>query len=271
VNARSLRSACCTLASVRVSLPNVIVSVVVVGAGACAAGQSMSRAASPSPPSTPSVSGPALTSLAATVESEEATGSLIGGTELLPPGHPPMGGSAPVAAARLPPGHPPTDSMMAPGGWVGPTASAPESSPLEWKAPERWQPTANASRMRLATYRVPRLPSDSEDAELSVMQAGGSVDTNVERWMGQFDAAGQKTARHAIRKVGPLDVTVVEVQGTYSGGMGTDVSPRPGWALLGAIVPTEGMPCFFKLTGPARSVLAARSEFDALTASLAPR
>ena len=270
MNVRSLRSACCTLASARVSLPNVIVSVVVVGAGACAAGQSMSRLASPSPSSTPSVSGPALTSLAATVESEEATGSLIGGMELLPPGHPPMGGSAPVAAAGLPPGHPPTDSMTQ-GGSVGPTASVPESSPLEWKAPERWQPMANASRMRLATYRVPRLPSDSEDAELSVMQAGGSVDANVERWTGQFDPAGQKTARHAIRKVGPLDVTVVEVQGTYSGGMGTDVSPRPGWALLGAIVPTEGMPCFFKLTGPARSVLAARAEFDALTASLAPR
>jgi hypothetical protein len=273
MSTRSSSSAYRSLARAHVSLPNVIISVVIVSAGACAAGQSLSGATSTSPSSSRTVSGPVVSPVAAMHEREEETGDLTGGTELLPVGHPPIGGSASMAAAELPPGHPPVDSTVAQAGSVTPTPSAPESSPLDWKAPERWQPVASASRMRLATYRIPRLPSDSEDAELSVVQAGGSVDANVARWMGQFDAAGQKTARHATRKVGPLDITVVELQGTYSGGMGTDASPRAGWALLGAIVPTstDGMPCFFKLTGPARSVLAARAEFDALTASLAPR
>lgn len=124
--------------------------------------------------------------------------------------------------------------------------------------------------MRLATYRVPRADGDKDDAELSVTQAGGSVDANVERWIGQFDAEGQKTAKRTTRKVGSLDVTIVEVQGTYSGGMGKAPAAGEKWALLGAIVGTPGMPHFFKLTGPAKTVLAARGELDALVSSVKP-
>jgi len=125
--------------------------------------------------------------------------------------------------------------------------------------------------MRLATYTVPRAPGDAIDAELSITRAGGSVDANADRWIGQFDAAGQQAAKKTSRKVGTLDVLVVEVQGTYSGGMGRDSTPQAGWALLGAIASTPDMPHFFKLTGPAKSVLAARKEFDALIGSLVQR
>jgi hypothetical protein len=122
--------------------------------------------------------------------------------------------------------------------------------------------------MRIATYRVPRASGDAEDAELSVVQAGGSVEANAQRWLGQFDEAGQKSAKRSVRHVGTLEVSIVDVQGTYSGGMGPDTSPKAGWALRGAIVALPGAPCFFKLTGPAKSVAAAAAEFDALIASL---
>ncbi len=64
---------------------------------------------------------------------------------------------------------------------------------------------------------------------------------------------------------------MVEVQGGYSGGMVKDASTTSGWGLLGAIVSTPGMPHFFKLTGPAKSVSAARDEFDAMMASVVLR
>jgi hypothetical protein len=171
----------------------------------------------------------------------------------------------------LPPGHPPVDQMDPAGLQVPPLGGTAPKPSLEWQAPERWQLVPNASTMRLATYRVPRAPGDAVDAELSITQAGGSVEENANRWIGQFDTASQKSAKRAARKVGPLDVTWVEVQGTYSGGMVKDASSGSGWALLGAIVSTPGMPHFFKLTGPAKSVLAARGEFDSLIASLALR
>jgi hypothetical protein len=89
--------------------------------------------------------------------------------------------------------------------------------------------------------------------------------------MGQFDAVGQKSAKRSTRRVGPLEVTVIEAQGAYSGGMVKDASSGSGYALLGAIVSTPGMPHFFKLTGPARTVMAARAEFDQLIGSLVQR
>jgi hypothetical protein len=141
-------------------------------------------------------------------------------------------------------------------------------TPLDWHAPPRWQLVPNASRFRLATYRIPHAAGDPDDAELSVTQAGGSVEANAERWIGQFDAAGQKTAKRTPRRVGSLDVTVIEAQGTYSGGMVKDAASGSGYALLGAIVSTPGMPHFFKLTGPAKTVQAARSEFDQMIGGL---
>jgi hypothetical protein len=189
--------------------------------------------------------------------------------EELPPGHPSVRapGSMP-GAGDLPPGHPPID----PSG-TSPSEgelAAPAPSSLSWTAPARWQKVPNPSTMRLATYRVPHVPGDDEDPELSVSQAGGAVDANAARWVSQFDAAGQKTAKQTVRKVGNLEVTIVEAEGTFSGAMGRERDAEPGWALLGAIVATPGMPHFFKLTGPAKSVAAARTEFDALVGSLQP-
>jgi hypothetical protein len=252
------------MTNIRLSLPTVLVLLAVVGAGAFAAGQSTSSG-SASFSGQSNAAPPAEPAPAAVPENEDPTEN----NELLPPGHPPTAGSA---AAELPAGHPPVDSRdRARAQPAVPGAPVRDDAPLEWKAPARWQLVPNANSMRIATYRVPRAPGDSDDAELSIVQAGGSVDANAERWIGQFDSPSQRSAKRSTRKVGTLEVAIVEAQGTYSGGMGKEGSSRAGWALLGAIVPTPNMPCFFKLTGPAKSVSAARGEFDTLIASLVAR
>lgn len=183
----------------------------------------------------------------------------------LPPGHPPMTGD-------LPPGHPGIDPSAAGPSPTGQAAagSGESASPLTWKVPARWQVMPNTSSMRIATYRVPRAAGDSADADVSVTQAGGAVAANVDRWVGQFDEEGQKTAKQSTRKIAGLDVTVVEVKGTYGGGMGGGGSTT-GWALLGAIVATPGTPHFFKITGPGKTVASAKGELDTLLASLQPQ
>jgi hypothetical protein len=226
--------------TVRLNLPTVGVLLAIVGSGAFAAGQSLA----PTPAVTVSPSPPEPASLPLDMNE----------TESLPPGHPPVDSVGESALQMMP----------------DPSGEAPTKS-LEWHAPERWQLAPNASTMRLATYRVPRVPGDSADAEMSITQAGGSVEANADRWIGQFDAAGQKTAKRSTRTVGSLQVTIVEVQGTYLGGMVKDASSSSGWALLGAIAATPGMPHFLKLTGPAKTVMAARAEFDEMIASLASK
>lgn len=147
---------------------------------------------------------------------------------------------------------------------------------IGYDAPASWQKVESPSKMRKATFKIPRAAGDSEDAELSVMSAGGSVDMNIERWAGQFGKKGADVTRTA-RKVGDLAVTLVEVKGVYAGsGMpGADPGPpKEGWALLGAIVvgpgasPGPSGTTFFKMTGPEKTVAAAKPDFDKFVGSM---
>jgi len=126
--------------------------------------------------------------------------------------------------------------------------------------------------MRIATYRVPRASGDTEDGDVSVSQAGGSLEANIARWKGQFDPTSRAAKDDVTRKIGPLTVTIVDVKGNLLGssmpGMPSS-GPKTGWMLLGAIVEVPGKdPTFFKLTGPAATIESARGELDALVGSL---
>ena len=177
----------------------------------------------------------------------------------LPPGHPPI-------KNKLPTGHPVIGSISAvPSLMLPPGSGAPT---IEWSVPKRWVPYPNTTAMRLATYRVPKSYGDVEDPEMSVMRAGGDVDSNAARWISQFDEPSRASAKRTTKRVGAFDVTIVEVQGTFTTMQG---EPEPDWALLGAIVNTPGAAHFFKLTGPKKSVEDTRAEFDALVGSFKPK
>jgi hypothetical protein len=132
------------------------------------------------------------------------------------------------------------------------------------------------SQMRAAEYGI----EGDETAELTVFffgaNMGGDTDANIKRWMEQVTQPdGKDTAKRAVRKqrkVGPTDVTTIEVQGTYSGGMGMPGSTAPvsqeNALLLGAIASGPAGPVFFKLVGPKASVERARGAFDDMISSL---
>lgn len=239
---------------VRFSLTTLLAVAMLVGAGSFAAGRSFAPAAPPppiaeSPPQQPPMGGGGLMG-----PSGPGGGPGMGGmgSEGLPPGHPPTGAGDPAAVMGMAPG-----------------AADVAPSALSWTAPPRWQQVPNASTMRLATYRVPHAPGDAEDPELTITQAGGSVEANAQRWIGQFGPEGAKTAKQSTRTVGTLAIAIVEVEGKFVSGMGREGREEERWAMLGAIVQTPGMPHFFKLTGPVKSVKAAHAEFDALIGSVA--
>jgi hypothetical protein len=180
-----------------------------------------------------------------------ASSALTGGAEAQPWG------------ASLPPNHPPIGGTPSP---QAPLASAPDDPPaLAWRTPDAWLEAPSPSTMRLATYRVPG------GVEVSISRAGGATEANLQRWTSQFDDIGHEA--RAEKTVHGLHVVTVDVAGTYVGGgtaMGGPAEPRHDWALVGAIVETRGSPYFFKMTGPAGAVRAARPAFDKLVASIAP-
>lgn len=157
-------------------------------------------------------------------------------------------------------------------------ATAPAARPggaITWDAPASFAKVEHPSSMRKATYHAPKVGSDTEPPELAVTVVGGSIDANIDRWVGQFDPGAKETLTRSTRKVGAHEVTLVEMRGTFQGGgpmMGgaAAAGPKAGWALLAAIVPDGDMSWFFKMTGPEASVTAARADFDALVASFRP-
>jgi hypothetical protein len=177
-------------------------------------------------------------------------------------------GFAGNTTGALPPGHPSIAGSSNDMSGVPPMADTPKPAQF-WVVPPTWKALPNPSTMRLATYRIPRAEGDTQDTDLSVVQAGGTADANIDRWLGQFDRAGKDT--RTIKIVRGMRVTIVEVQGAYlGGGMTADNQPasNPEWALLAAIVETPGTPTFFKMVGPVKSVAAARTAFGALLASV---
>ena len=115
------------------------------------------------------------------------------------------------------------------------------------------------------------------DAQLVVFYfgpgQGGDALSNAKRWAGQFHqpGGGDPVAAMKTREidVGGLKVTLVEVRGTYAGGMGgTAAGQKPGHQLLGAIVAGPDANWFFKLTGPETTVTNQRAAFEGLIRSL---
>ena len=84
---------------------------------------------------------------------------------------------------------------------------------------------------------------------------GGGVKANVDRWMGQFQDAKNKKVE--TKEVGGVNVTYVRATGTFlSGRPFGPKTPKPGYALLGAIIEGKEGAIFVKMTGPEAAVQA---------------
>ena len=149
---------------------------------------------------------------------------------------------------------------------------------LTFSAPAGWKATGPSSSMRVAQFVLPRAAGDSGDAELVVYYFGGSggtVDANIERWLGQMQQPDGKpssaVAKRGTRTINGLKVTLVDVGGTYVAEMTPGSAQRhhsPNFRLRAAVIETANGPYFIKLTGPAKTIAASEKSFEAFLSSL---
>lgn len=186
------------------------------------------------------------------------------------------GGSGDAQTRPLPPGHPPIGDSGGPPGPPGPPPSR-GGADLTWKSPAGWTEETPSSSMRRAQYRI---PGPGGPGELAVFYfgpgQGGDAQANAARWAAQFRRPDGRPAGEAAKtrevKVGGIRVTLVEVTGTYVGGMGSGPSgtERPNYMLLGAIAQGPDANWFFRATGPQPTLEAQRTAFDELVRSIRP-
>ncbi len=127
--------------------------------------------------------------------------------------------------------------------------------PADWA----WIPVTSA--MRKAQLR-PGGPDDGAEVTFFYFTgAGGDVDSNVKRWLGQFKSK-EGAEKVDAKTLNGVKVTFVTTEGTYSSGMpGGPVTPKGDYALNGAIMDAGDGSVFVKFTGPEKLVKGAHDKF----------
>jgi len=139
-----------------------------------------------------------------------------------------------------------------------------QKSELKFKVPAGWVEEERTSSMRVAQYKLPRAPGDTEDASLVLYYfgpgQGGSTAANIDRWIGQMkqeDGGAAKGAKDEHLVANGLKVTMVDASGTYvaetAPGSGT-FNNKPAYRLRAAVVETPNGSYFVKLVGPEKTV-----------------
>jgi hypothetical protein len=174
-------------------------------------------------------------------------------------------------ACSTPPTIVSTNSSQAPASPAPPSGS---QGDLRLKAPDGWVSERPSSSMRVSQYQLPAAQGDSEAASLVVYYfgagQGGSVDANLERWIGQMQTADGRPAKGAAKTetttVNGMKVTLLDVAGTYAGGDmgggGGAPSSKPNFRMRAGVIETPRGAYFIKLVGPEKTVARWDSSFQ---------
>lgn len=192
-----------------------------------------------------------------------------GGADEAPGGTPPSAAATERSAATLPiPGQP----------GQAPSGNSPMSGSgrVVWSVPEGWTEQPPSSKMRIAQYVVdgPDGPGECVVFYFGPNQGGDSM-ANAQRWAGQFSQPDGRSSVELMTMTevegSHLPVRVVEVTGTYEGGMTMSqqpFEPKTGYMLLGGIADGPDAPWFFKFTGPEATIRGQKEAFVELMTSV---
>lgn len=146
---------------------------------------------------------------------------------------------------------------------------------LTGEVPTEWTSEEPDSSMRLLQMAVPGAPEHPE-AEMVVYYfgpgQGGSVEANVDRWRSQFAGPEGGPVEPEISRfeASGMPVTVVELTGTYTRGVGTGAAgpARSEQTLVAAVLESDRGSLFIQLHGPRATVALHREVFADFLRSL---
>ncbi len=125
---------------------------------------------------------------------------------------------------------------------------------ISFEAPSSWKSSPPSSNMRKAQFSA--TDSSGKIAEIVFFHFGlnsGGVQANVDRWMKQFEDPQDQSTENV--KIGEAKVTYAQAHGTFlSGRPFGPKTPKPGYALVAAIIEGKEGAVFIKMTGPKSAV-----------------
>ena len=148
---------------------------------------------------------------------------------------------------------------------------------LTLTAPEKWERQKPSSNIVEHEFSVPASDGDENPGRITVMGAGGSVQANVDRWIGQFtqpDGSNTKDrAKDKTIKVGGREVHIIDISGTYKDQRGpfsqAPAVEREKYRMLAAIITDKQLGNYFvKFYGPQQTVADHEKAFMSMIDSL---
>jgi hypothetical protein len=126
-----------------------------------------------------------------------------------------------------------------------------------------------------AEFAIPAVEGDKNDGRLTIMAAGGSVEANIDRWIGQFSQPDGKSTKDQTKSekitVDGQEVHLVDISGTYKDQRGplAPAQTFENYRMLAAIVSTKDAGRYFlKLYGPKKTIAANEEAFRKMVESL---
>ena len=145
-----------------------------------------------------------------------------------------------------------------------PASPSASTGDLQFKTPDGWASEAPSSSMRVAQYQLTAAEGDTEAASVVVFYfgpgQGGSVQANLDRWMGQIQqpngGSSKDKAKTETLTVNGMNVTLLDVTGAYAGGdMGRAPAQAKGnYRMRAGVIETPKGAYFVKLVGPEKTV-----------------
>ena len=144
---------------------------------------------------------------------------------------------------------------------------------LLMKAPAAWKKGAPKSSIIQYEFSAPIDAKADETARITIMNAGGSIEDNINRWYGQFEQADGKLTKEKSKtekfEVAGNTIHWVDIPGSFKETMGGPFAGgktvlRENYRMLGAIIVTKDQgQVFIKMTGPAAVVQGLSESFKA--------
>jgi hypothetical protein len=158
---------------------------------------------------------------------------------------------------------------------AAPTPFSVAEGKLTFTAPAGWTKKQPATRIVEAEFATPPAKGDETPGRLTAMGAGGTIESNIDRWIGQFASEGAPARPKQDKlSVSGCEIHVVDLSGTYKdtpGGpfAGGKTTLREKYRMLGAIVVTKDAGNYFlKLYGPQATIGEAEKGFQEMLKSL---
>lgn len=146
---------------------------------------------------------------------------------------------------------------------------------LTLTAPDGWKKVQPSVRIIEYEFVVPAAEGDENDGRVTIMGAGGSVEANIDRWIGQFSQPDGKATRDRTKQetttVDGQKVYLVDITGVYKDQRGpfAPATLHEDYRMLGAIITTEKSGQYFiKFYGPKKTVAENEKAFRSLVGSL---